>query len=126
LLKDDSVRPIVRGSVYLEEGLSNAQVLTGQEAVQLHQQLKVDIVTLRCLAVRAANVMSVEIDTCSENLIVSFEFRLATIWCAGSRSLRRIPSNISTKKHLRRDTRPPLAYEGEDRTYPLLRCRRCG
>ena len=71
LLKDDSVRPIVRGSVYLEEGLSNAQVLTGQEAVQLHQQLKVDIVTLRCLAVRAANVMSVEIDTYSENLIVS-------------------------------------------------------
>jgi hypothetical protein len=46
-------------------------VLTGQEAVQLHEQLKIDIVTLRRLSVRAANVMSVEIDTCSENLIVS-------------------------------------------------------
>jgi len=104
--------------------LSNAQVLTGQEAVQLHQQLKVDIVTLRRLAVRAANVMSVEIDTYSENLIVSFG--LATICCAGSRSLIRIPSNLSTKKYLRRDKKPPLANESEDRTYPLLRCRRCG
>jgi hypothetical protein len=96
--------------VYLEEGLSNAQVLTGQEAVQLHQQLKVNIVTLRRLAVRAANVMSVEIDTYNENLIVSL----------------RIPPKLSTKKHLRRDKKPPLAHEGEDRTYPLLRCRRCG
>lgn len=73
--------------MYLEEGLSNAQVLTGQEAVQLHQQLKVNIVTLRRLAVRAANVMSVEIDTYNENLIVSL----------------RIPPKLSTKKHLRRD-----------------------
>ena len=46
-------------------------VLTGQEAVQLHEQLEIDIITLWRLAVRAANVMSVEIDTCSENLIVS-------------------------------------------------------
>ena len=38
-------------------------VLTCQEAVQLHEQLEVDIVTLGRLAVRAANVMSVEIDT---------------------------------------------------------------
>ena len=37
--------------------------LTSQEAVQLHQQLKVDIVTLRRLAVGVADVMSVEIDT---------------------------------------------------------------
>ena len=36
---------------------------TSQEAVQLHQQLKVDIVTLRRLAVGVADVMSVEIDT---------------------------------------------------------------
>jgi hypothetical protein len=46
-------------------------VLTGQEAVQLHEQLEIDIVTLGRLSVRAANVMSVEIDTYSENLIVS-------------------------------------------------------
>ena len=44
--------------------------LTSQEAVELHEQLKVDIVTLRRLAVRAADVMSVEIDT-YENDIVS-------------------------------------------------------
>ena len=46
-------------------------VLTCQEAVQLHEQLKVDIVRLWRLAVRVANVMSVEIDTYSENLVVS-------------------------------------------------------
>lgn len=37
--------------------------LTSQEAVQLHQQLKIDIITLRRLAVGVADVMSVEIDT---------------------------------------------------------------
>lgn len=47
------------------------QVLTGQEAVQLHQQLEIDIVALRRLAVRAADVMSVEIDTYSEKLAIS-------------------------------------------------------
>jgi hypothetical protein len=103
LLKDDSVRPIVRGSVYLEEGLSNAQVLTGQEAVQLHQQLKVDIVTLRCLAVRAANVMSVEIDTYSENLIVSFPFRsrdnlLRRVKISAKDSLKSFDEEISTQR----------------------------
>lgn len=45
--------------------------LTSQEAVQLHEQLEVDIVTLGRLAVRAPNVMSVEIDTYSQNPIVS-------------------------------------------------------
>jgi hypothetical protein len=45
--------------------------LTGQEAVELHEQLEVHIVALWRLAVRAANVMGVEIDTYSENLIVS-------------------------------------------------------
>jgi len=49
----------------------DSERLTSQEAVQLHQQLEVDIVALWRLSVRAANVMSVEIDTYSENLIVS-------------------------------------------------------
>jgi hypothetical protein len=35
----------------------------GEESIQLHQQPKVDIVALRRLAVRVADVMSVEIDT---------------------------------------------------------------
>lgn len=46
-------------------------VLTSQEAIQLYEQLEVDIVTLGRLSVRAPNVMSVEIDTYSENPIVS-------------------------------------------------------
>jgi hypothetical protein len=91
--------------VYLEEGLSNAQVLTGQEAVQLHQQLKVDIITLRRLAVRAANVMSVEIDTCSENLIVSFfEFRdcdnlLRRVKISAKDSLKYFDEETSTQRY---------------------------
>lgn len=37
--------------------------LTGQEAVELHQELEVDIVALGSLAVRAAHVVAVEINT---------------------------------------------------------------
>lgn len=92
--------------MYLEEGLSNAQVLTGQEAVQLHQQLKVDIITLRRLAVRAANVMSVEIDTCSENLIVSFEFEgrscdnlLRRVKISAKDSLKHFDEETSTQRY---------------------------
>jgi hypothetical protein len=52
-------------------GIRDRGPLTGQEAVQLHEQLEVDIVTLGGLAVGVPNVMSVEIDTYSEHLIVS-------------------------------------------------------
>ena len=38
--------------------------LTGQEPVELDEQLQVDVVTLWRLAVRVANMMCVEIDTC--------------------------------------------------------------
>lgn len=38
-------------------------VPTGQEAVQLYEQLEIDIIALRRLTVRAANMMSVEVDT---------------------------------------------------------------
>ena len=38
--------------------------LTGKEAVQLHQQLEVDIVALRGLAMPVADVMTVQVDTC--------------------------------------------------------------
>jgi hypothetical protein len=37
--------------------------LTSKEAVKLHQELEVDIVTLWCLAVSAAHMVGVEIDT---------------------------------------------------------------
>lgn len=40
--------------------------LTGQEAVELHEKLEVDIVALGRFAVRAPNVMGVKIDTYSE------------------------------------------------------------
>lgn len=40
--------------------------LTGQEAVQLHQELQVGIVALGRLAVSAAHVVAVEIDTCKQ------------------------------------------------------------
>lgn len=39
-------------------------VRTGQEAVKLHQELKVDIVALGGSAVSAPDVVAVEIDTC--------------------------------------------------------------
>jgi hypothetical protein len=45
--------------------------LTGQEAVELHEQLEVDIVALWGLAVGVSHVVSVKIDTYCENLIVS-------------------------------------------------------
>lgn len=61
LLKDESVRPTERLAV--EEVRAMRTELTSQEAVQLHQELEVDIVTLWRLAVSAANVMGLEIDT---------------------------------------------------------------
>lgn len=42
-------------------------MLTSQEAVELHEQLEVDIVTLWGLSVCASHMVSVEIDTYSEN-----------------------------------------------------------
>jgi hypothetical protein len=45
--------------------LEHCLLLTRQEAVQLHQQLEVDIVALWCLSVSVPNMMSVEIDTYS-------------------------------------------------------------
>lgn len=39
-------------------------VLTGQESIELHEKLEVDILTLRRLAVRIAHMMTVQIDTC--------------------------------------------------------------
>jgi hypothetical protein len=45
---------------------------TSQEAVELHKELEVDIVALGGLAVRAAHVVTVEIDTFSKKAFVSF------------------------------------------------------
>jgi len=56
---------------YFEKEMEAQSVLTGQEAIQLYEQLQVDIVTLGRLSVRAPNMVSVEIDTYSENPIVS-------------------------------------------------------
>jgi hypothetical protein len=38
-------------------------VCTGEETVQLHEQLEVDIIALGSLAVAAANVVTIEVDT---------------------------------------------------------------
>ena len=38
-------------------------LLTGKEAVELYQQLEVDIVALGSLSVAAPNVMAIEINT---------------------------------------------------------------
>jgi hypothetical protein len=40
-------------------------LLTSQETVKLYEELKVYIVTLRRLAVSAAHMMGVQIDTCN-------------------------------------------------------------
>lgn len=45
--------------------------LTGQEAVELHQELKVNIVALGRLAVSAAHVVAVEINTYSSRKAMS-------------------------------------------------------
>lgn len=106
--------------------------LTGQEAVKLHEQLEVDIVTLGGLAVSASHVVSVEIDTYYQNLIVSLcscmliaISCLATeICCAESRSLRELvfrsfdfrSSIADLKIHLQAKARG-----WEESSYPLLR-----
>ena len=71
LLKEESVRP---GTCELGLKMKlwrGRMVLTGQETVELHEQLEVHIVTLGRLSVSAADMMSVEIDTYSQNPIVS-------------------------------------------------------
>lgn len=41
-------------------------VHTGKEAVELHQELEVDIVALGSLAMGVPDVMAIEIDTCGK------------------------------------------------------------
>lgn len=62
LLKEDSVRPNSRLVVAIFED-RELVVLTGQEAVKLHKELNVNVVALWRLAVRAANMVLVKIDT---------------------------------------------------------------
>lgn len=105
--------------------------LTSQEAVELHEQLEIDIVTLWRLAVSVPDVVGVKIDTYSKNLIVSLwpimlcAFRSCdTICCAGSRSLR-YTSTLRSRRYVRRDSGPSLAYGGGwERTHGCG-CRRC-
>ena len=62
LLKEDSVRPrreLAKTAMRQILGMR----LTGQEAVKLDEQLQVDVVTLWRLAVSAANMVCVKIDT---------------------------------------------------------------
>lgn len=40
--------------------------LTGKEAVELHQELEIDIVALGRLAMAAPNVVTIKVDTCGE------------------------------------------------------------
>lgn len=56
------------------------RIRTGEEAVKLHEELKVDIVALRRLAVRRLDVMAVEIDTyCAKDKSAIKKFRHAQI-----------------------------------------------
>lgn len=61
LLKAESVRPEKHVNKFLHP--RRAGELTGKEAVQLHKQLNVDIVAFGSLAVRAAHMVLVQIDT---------------------------------------------------------------
>ena len=61
MLKEDSVRPGKVSHWLLRQDFGVR--LTGQEAVQLDEQLQVDVVTLWRLAVSAANMVCVKIDT---------------------------------------------------------------
>lgn len=62
LLKEDSVRPKRKLAKALLRQILRMK-LTGQEAVKLDEQLQVDVVTLWRLAVSAANMVCVKIDT---------------------------------------------------------------
>lgn len=44
---------------------------TGKEAVQLHQDLKIDVFALRRLAVAAAHMVTVQVDTCNGTHTIS-------------------------------------------------------
>jgi hypothetical protein len=44
----------------------DVEQLTSQEAIQLHEQLEIDIVALRRLAVRRLDVMFGDVDACDE------------------------------------------------------------
>jgi hypothetical protein len=41
------------------------EMRTSQEAVELHQNLQVDVVTLGSLAVAAPHMVAVQVDTCN-------------------------------------------------------------
>ena len=62
LLKEDSVRPKRKLATAAMRRICRMR-LTGQEAVKLDEQLQVDVVTLWRLAVSAANMVCVKIDT---------------------------------------------------------------
>lgn len=53
---------------------------TGQEAVELHQELEVDIVALGGSAVSALDVVAVEIDTCEVKPSSAIWFKHAQKW----------------------------------------------
>lgn len=63
--------------------------LTSQEAVQLHQELEVRIVALGRLAVGAAHVVAVEIDTYKETKVSSSAFGSSMLRCLRQHSQSR-------------------------------------
>lgn len=57
---------------FLVSGLGHGRFeRTGKEAVQLHQELQVDIVALGRLAMVALDVMAIEVDTCRDLKLTS-------------------------------------------------------
>ena len=66
MLKFESVRPaFVSGCCARQlKGIER----TGEEAVELHQELKIDIVALGRLAMAAPNVVTIEVNTCEREL----------------------------------------------------------
>lgn len=68
LLKEESVRPgeksLAVSGLPIVTGTEGERKRTGQEAVELHQELEVDIVAFGGTAVSALDVVAVKIDTC--------------------------------------------------------------
>lgn len=58
------------------QAIENEIERTSKKAIQLHQKLKVDIVTLGRLAMAVPNMVTIEVDTCERNS------RLAKSSCA--------------------------------------------
>ena len=118
MLKEESVRPRkVRTVNWLLASTRRrfGREHTGQEAVKLYQELEVDIVALGGSAVRAPDVVAVEIDTCKVKPRQPFDSSMlkngqrclaGTRWCLDRREKHKASLYSHTEADLKSFTYP--------------------